>query len=80
MPEGGSNLVAEKLLPENKKLVAREPPAEMALSKKPLVRLPPAEKKSAAERTVAKTEEGGRPAGVPYHWTKDDALQAGRGR
>ena len=35
MPEGGSNSVTEKpaakkLLPENKKLVARKPPAEMA--------------------------------------------------
>ena len=63
-PEGGSNSVTEKpaakkLLPENRKLVAREPPAEIALSKKPLVRLPPAKKKSAAERTVAKTEDGG---------------------
>ena len=60
-------MVAEKLLPENKKLVNREPPAEIALSKKPLVRLAPAKKKSAAERTVAKTEDGGgRPACRPF--------------
>ena len=71
-PEGGSNsvtekLAAKKLLPENRKLVAREPPAEIALSKKPLVRLAPAKKKSAAERTVAKTEDGGgRPACRPF--------------
>jgi len=71
-PEGGSNSVTEKpaakkLLPENRKLVAREPPAEIALSKKPLVRLAPAKKKSAAERTVAKTEYGGgRPACRPF--------------
>ena len=65
MPEGGSNSVAEKLLPENKKLVNREPPAEMALSEKSLVQLPPAKKKSTAEKTVAKTEDEGGPRPGP---------------
>ena len=65
MPEGGSNSVAEKLLPENKKLVNREPPAEMALSEKSLVQLPPAKKESTAEKTVAKTEDEGGPRPGP---------------
>ena len=70
MSEGGSNSVAEKLapkklLPENKKLVVREPPAEVTLSEKPLVQLPPANKKSTAEKTVAKTEDEGGPRPPP---------------
>ena len=69
MPEGGSSSVTEKpahkkkLLPENKKPMVREPPAEMALSEKPLVQLPPAtrKRKLTTEKTVAKTEDEGGP-------------------
>ena len=80
MPEGGSSSVTEKpahkkkLLPENKKPMVREPPAEMALSEKPPIQLPPAtrKRKLTIEKTVAKTCHTNGPKTTPRKQVEAD--------